>query len=116
MLQYFREQAEEEQTDFGRERRSESQSKGESECRLCISSARVLEGDIVFLKSSSLSVLSYDLGPYIQGVERQTGGAISHGKGGGGTQIIQQHRNSGTLSTILTYGLCVSNEILYMKI
>jgi hypothetical protein len=43
MLQYFREEADEDPTDFGRERRSESQSKGESECRLCISSARVLE-------------------------------------------------------------------------
>jgi hypothetical protein len=44
MLKYFREEAEEEQTDFGRERRSDSQSKGESECRLCISPARVLLG------------------------------------------------------------------------
>jgi hypothetical protein len=44
MLQYYREEAEEEQTGFGRKRRSDSQSKGESECRLCISSARVLEG------------------------------------------------------------------------
>ncbi len=43
MLQYFREEADEEQTGFGRERRSDSQSKGESECRLCILSARVLE-------------------------------------------------------------------------
>jgi hypothetical protein len=44
MLQYFREEADEEQTGFGRERRADSQSKGESECRLCISSAPVLEG------------------------------------------------------------------------
>jgi hypothetical protein len=44
MLKYFREEADEEQTDFGRERRAESQSKGESECRLCISSVRFSVG------------------------------------------------------------------------
>jgi hypothetical protein len=41
--------------------------------------------------------------PYIQGKERQRGGglAIFHGKGKGGTQIIRQHRDCGTLCNIL---------------
>ncbi len=38
---------------------------------------------------------------YIQGIERQRGGGIFHGKGSGGTQIIRQHRDCGTLYNIL---------------
>ncbi len=58
-------------------------------------------------------MLSYDLEPptqvsvgelYIQGIERRGGGgAIFHGKGSGGTQIIRQHRDCGTLNNILYY-------------
>jgi len=62
MAQYFREEAEEEQTDFGRERRSDSQSKGEFECRLCILSALSENEYTVVLKSTRLSVMSYNLG------------------------------------------------------
>ncbi len=41
----------------------------------------------------------------MEGVERQRerGGAIAHGKGGGGTQIIRQHRNSNKLNTTKQY-------------
>ncbi len=39
----------------------------------------------------------------IQGIERQRGGgAIFHGRGCGGTQIIRQHRDCGTLYNICT--------------
>ncbi len=38
---------------------------------------------------------------YRQGIERQRGGEIFHWRGSGGTQIIWQHRDCGTLYNIL---------------
>jgi hypothetical protein len=68
-----------------------------------------------YVLSTRVSVLSYDLDPptlanasvgelYIRGIERQRRGgwAIFHGKGSGGTQIIRQHRDCGTLCNFST--------------
>jgi hypothetical protein len=69
----------------------------------------------IIIYITRVSVLSYDLGPpalspasecrgailYIQCIKTERVSAFSHGKGGGGTQIIQLHRNSGTLFTLL---------------
>jgi hypothetical protein len=44
---------------------------------------------------------------YFQGLKRQSGGAISHGKGGGGTQGIRQHR---TLVLHILHSIYVSQS------